>query len=161
MNNLLFNEIPQVSCIECIEYFPLRVVFDPSIGGNHFVGFYGGEDNLLEFTVSNTNEVKKFQVVTCKDYEFIDTNFAPPHTEKSGCIKLSYPQHNDCDSFKLSVYSDSIHIILSANLATKYYEMGQVFFGVNDDNDLVSLLITNLNADEIQHTMFELQAGQF
>ena len=158
MNNLSFNEIDQVSCVECIEYFPLKVVFDPSFGGNHFIGFYGGDNNLLEFTVSSANTVKRLQVVSCKNYEIIDSNFAPPHPAQSGCINLNYPQHNDCDSFKMSVYTDCIDIRISTKSATKYYAMSQVMFGMDDNEELVSLIITNLSHEEIAHTIFELQA---
>ena len=159
MNELSFSEIAQVSHIECEEYFPLRVVFDSSIGENRFVGFYCGEDSLLEFTVSReTNAVKKLQIVTCRDYKINDTNLVLPQHHKSGCIHLANSQHNDCDLFSMSIYADGIVINISQKDISKYYAMGQVLFGVGEDNELISLVITNLSVDERSHAIVELQA---
>lgn len=161
MNSITLTENIQVSNIECKEYFPLRVIFDSSVGGNRFVGFYGGDSNLLEFTVnSNTNAILKLQVVTCNNFEFLETNLLLPHPEKSGCVHLKNPQRNNCDTFSLTVYADGISIKISSASAGKYYAMGQVIFGVSDDNELVSLAITKLSADAISHTKSELLAEQ-
>jgi len=161
MNELSFSEISQVSHIECEEYFPLRVVFDSSIGENRFVGFYGGEASLLEFAVSReTNAIKKLQIVTCKNYEIVDANLILPQHHKSGCIHLANSQHNDCDSFSMSIYADGIVIKISKRAVSKYYAMGQVLFGVGEDNELIALVITNLSANERFHTIVELQAEQ-
>ena len=161
MNNFSITGASQASYVECEEYFPLRVIFDPSIGENHIVGFYGGEDNLLEFTVnSNTNIITKFQIVTCKNFDIIGSNLDLPDYEMSGSIHLDAPQHNNCDTFTMSVYADSIMIKLSANTTRRYYAMGQVLFGISDDNEIVTLIITELSAREIAHSIFELQADQ-
>lgn len=159
MSNIVFTNIPRISQVECEEYFPLRVVFDPSIGDTQFVSFYGGENNMLEFSVnSNTNLIKKLQVVTCKDYEVLEDNLSIPSVAQYGSVCLMYPQHNNCDIFSLSVYKNGIHIALSSKVASGYYAMGQILFGMGNDGSLVSLIVTNLTADEISHTIFELQS---
>ena len=158
MNRIRILDNHHNSIIEHEEYLPLRIIFDSSIGGNKFVGFYFGNKNLLELTVDNeTSLVKKIQLVLCENYRVFNESLEIPCPEKAGTISLDFPERNDCDCFETRVYSNCIRISISAAATTSYYAMGQVLFGVGANANLSTLIITNVTDDDISHLISELK----
>ena len=160
MNNVTLNNITQGSFLEHETYFPLRVIFDPSIGNNRFVGFYAGDTNLLEFAVDRTTGlIRKFQVVACDNYHVYDEERILPTTSLGGSVGLKNPPHNDCNVFLISVFNNCIDITISDNEAAEYYAEGQVLFGIDNTHNLVSIIITDVTEEDRSHIISELQCN--
>lgn len=156
-----FHFLPgtQSSRVENEAYFPIRVVFDSAMGTNRFAGFYFGARNLLEFTIDQTSgRVKEFQIVTCDRYHIFEEECTIPSATNFGGISFTGPQHNDCDTFFVEVYSNCFRILLSFAAPAVQYAVGQVLFGLDEGGELVSLTITNITPDDITHTISELQS---
>ena len=148
-----------LSNIENEEYFPLRVVYDPSIESIRFVGFYYEDSDLLEFTVDReTGLIREMQIVVCNHFQFADHDYQPEPAESS-IIRLHYAQHNDCEAFMLTVYNNAIQIILSDESASAFYRFGQVTYGVSPSGELVSVLVSDMSESDIAHTREELSFG--
>ena len=158
MNKITFYDNNQTSRLELEDYFPLRVVFDSAIGNNRFIGFYSGDKNLLEFSVDRQSGIlRKFQIVTCENYQIIDSERSIPAPSKTGTVAFNYSPHNDCDTFVLSTYNNCIEISLSSDAVFEYYAVGQVLFGVNQNNNLISVIVTEATKEELSHLIYELQ----
>ncbi len=157
MNRLLFADKIINSHIENEEYFPLRVVYDSSIENTQFVGFYCGDSDLLELSIDTDSKViKKLQLVICNHYDFTNDGFINDFDCSSGSIGFDFTQHNDCDLFHVTVYTNAVKVILSDAEPTKYFSCGQVVFGILDDNIISSVIVTGMSASEIEHTKSEL-----
>lgn len=160
MNYFSFSEGAMHSQIECEAYFPLRVVYDPSSEQSHFVGFYFKDTDLLEFTVNKTDGLlKKMQIVLCGHYSRLSGPYIVPNAANESCVYLNHPQHNDCRHFFMKIYTNCIQIELSDISASEYHKCGQVLFGVDQEQHLVSVIVTQMSPAEIAHTVQELQLG--
>jgi hypothetical protein len=157
MNQITIYDDKQTSRVELEEYFPLRIVFDPAIGHNRFVGFYYGDKSLLEFTVDRQSGiVRQFQIVICENYQIKDSKRDIPVASETGVIALNYPAHFDCDTFILSAYRNCVEIALSSEAANEHYAVGQVLFGINRTHELVSIIVTGVTEEEMSHLENEL-----
>ena len=160
MSKITFLNDTQSSYTEREDYFSLRVVYDPSIGNNRFIGFYYHDTDLLEFTVNRqTDLVKEMQIVISNHYEVINENRPIPMASGAGSICLSHPQHNDCDTFAMKIYNNCFEIIISSKPTEKYFSMGQILFGFDNEENLVSLIVTDVSEADINHAITELQTG--
>ncbi len=158
MNKITFYDKNQTSHLELEDYFPLRVVFDSAIGSNRFIGFYSGEKSFLEFTVDRQSGIlRKFQIVTCENYQVIDSEKSIPAPSKTGTVAFNYSPHIDCDIFALSAYNNCVEISLSSDTVFEYYAVGQVLFGVNQNHNLVSVIVTDVTKEALSHLIYELQ----
>ncbi|MBQ3952548.1 MAG: hypothetical protein II803_00970 [Firmicutes bacterium] len=158
-NNIITKPGTILSHIENEDYFPLRVVYDPSIESIRFIGFYYKDTDLLEFTVDReTGAVKEMQIVVCSHFQFVDNEFLTEDASEA-VIHLNYAQHNDCDVFNLTVFRNAVQIIVSSQTASMFSKCGQVTYGMSAAGDLVSVLVTNMSAEDIAHTQSELSIG--
>ena len=158
-NNVIIEPGTVLSHIEDEEYFPLRVVNDSSIDSIRFVGFYFKDTDLLEFAVDRkTGFVRKMQVVVCSHFQFSDDEYLPENTDESK-IYLDYAQHNDCNTFKLTVFKNAVQIDISNKPASVFSKCGQVIYGMSSFGELVSVVIINMSVENIAHTKAELAIG--
>ena len=160
MNRLLFTSTNKSSHVEIEDYFPLRVVYESSIEDTQFVGFYYGDSDLLELSIDNDSKIiKKLQLVICNHYVFTNDVFNNDLNCLSGSIGFDYTQHNECEAFQVTVYTNAVIIKLSDAEPKKYFSCGQVVFGFLDDNEVSSVIVTGMSAREIEHTKSELSLG--
>ncbi len=142
------------------DYFPVKAVYDPSVGSTKYVGFYYGDTDLLEFSLDReTNSIKKLMLVLCNHFKVLDTDFQSATVCESGSISLDLPQHNECDSFRVFVYRNAVDILLSQTTVQRIVKSGQVLFGLSDDNELVSVTVVEMSGTDIAHTIEELNQG--
>jgi hypothetical protein len=155
-NNIITKPGTIPSHIVNEEYFPLRVVYDPSIESIRFVGFYYKDTDLLEFTVDRkTGAVKEMQIVVCSHFQFVNNIFPPEYASES-VIHLDYAQHNDCDVFNVTVFRNAVQIIVSSQTVAGISKCGQVTYGISATGELVSVLVSNMSTEDITHTKAEL-----
>ena len=158
-NNIITKPGTILSHIENEDYFPLRVVYDPSIESIRFVGFYYGNTDLLEFTVDReTGLIKEMQIVVCSHFQFVDDEFLTDDASES-VIHFNYAQHNDCNVFNLTVFRNAIQIIVSNQTASVFSRCGQVTYGISSSGELVSVIVSNMSVEDIAHTKAELSIG--
>ena len=160
MNNSIITKPGTIlSHIENEEYFPLRVIYDPSIESIRFAGFYYKDTDLLEFTVDReTGAVKEMQIVVCSHFQFADDEYLPKDANES-IIFLNYAQHNDCSIFNLTVFRNAVQVTVSDKTASVFSRCGQVIYGMSASGELVSVLVANMSAEDIAHTKAELSIG--
>ena len=152
MDNIYLKTGKINSFVELDDYFPLIVNYDKSLGNNLFIGFYYRDYNLLEFFAnSSTYVIKKMQIVTCNEYTFSECSGPEITSFEEGSLCMSLSQHNDCDTFHVTVYNDSVEVKLSSDAVQKYYKSGQVIFGISSSDTLVSVLVTEMSAEEVLH----------
>ena len=155
-NSIITKPGTLLSHIEDVEYFPLRVVYDPSIESIRFVGFYYKDTDLLEFTVDRkTGSVRKLQIVVCSHFQFADGEYLPEDANES-IINLNYAQHNDCSIFKLTVVRNAVRVTVSDKTASFFSRCGQITYGMSASGELISVLVANMSAENIAHTKDEL-----
>ena len=158
-NNIIIESGTILSHIEDEEYFPLRVVYDPSIESIRFVGFYYEDTDLLEFTVDReTGLVRQLQIVVCSHFQFVDKEYLPENADDA-VIYLNYAQHIDCDIFSLTVFKNAVQVIISNKTASVFSRCGQVVYGMSSSGELVSVLVANMSSENIAHTQSELSIG--
>ena len=142
------------------DYFALKVVNDSSVESTKYVEFCFGDTDLLEFSLDReSNIIKKFLLVLCNHFEVLDVDFRSDIACESGSISINLPQHNDCITFSVKVYRNAVDIVLSSESVDKTIKCGQVMFGLSCDNDLVSVTVVEMTADEVAHTIEELNLG--
>ena len=155
-NNIITEPGTLLSHIEDEEYFPLRVVYDPSIESIRYVGFYFGDTDLLEFTVDRkTGLVRKMQIVVCSHFQFVDEEYLPEETADA-VLYFNYAKHTDCSTFRLTIFNNSVQVIISDINASVFYRCGQVIYGLSSTGELISVLVTDMSAEDIAHTQSEL-----
>lgn len=146
------------SHIENEDYFSLRIVYDSSIEGIRHIGFYNADDDLLEIAVNkNTNMLKRIQVTLCHHYSIIDNVFdvsGVTTINEDVCLELS--DHNDCSCFNMKVYKNSAVLVLSNAITTKYVKCGQVLFGLDSEENISTLIVSELTKSDIEHIKNEL-----
>ena len=158
-NNIIIESGTILSHIEDEEYFPLRVVYTPSIETIRFVGFYYGDTDLLEFTVDKaTGAVRKMQIVVCSHFHFADDEYLPEEADDA-VLYLKYAQHTDCNTFQLTVFKNAVQVIVSEKPASVFSKCGQIIYGISSSGELVSVLVTNMSVENIAHTKAELSIG--
>ncbi len=160
MNNTVIIEPGTIlSHIENEEYFPLRVVYNSSIDSIRYVGFYYKDTDLLEFAVDReTGLVRIMQIVVCSHFQYMDDEYMTGDADNAK-VYLDYAQHNDCSNFKLTVFKNAVQIIISDKTASEFFICGQITYGVSSSGELISVLISNMSAEEITHTKTELLIG--
>lgn len=158
-NNIIIEPGTVLSHIEDEEYFPLRVVYDPSIESIRFVGFYYEDTDLLEFTVDReTGAVKEMQIVVCSHFHFVDDEYVPEEADDAA-LYFKYAQHTDCSAFRLTVFKNAVQVIVSEKNASVFSKCGQVIYGISSSGELVSVLVANMSSENIAHTRSELSIG--
>lgn len=159
MNDCSFAVGMRSSHVECEDYFPVCVVYDSSAEESRFIGFYFENSDLLEFIVNRESGLlKKMQVVVCDHYEIFEEPLQIPTTSVDSLIHLSFPPHNECDYFVMRIFTNCIQIKLSKDSAIEYRKCGQVLFGLDQNQNLVSVIIEQMTAAEIEHAVQELRA---
>ena len=139
-------------------YLPIKIVFDSSYENIRHIGFYYEDTDLAEFTVDRTNGmVKKFVLVQCTNYSFSNHSMEIPKIEKTGALTLNYDSKFDCKSFSATVFSDGVIIELSDMKADSFCKCGQLILGFDSRKRILSIYITELSKDEIEHIIFELR----
>lgn len=146
------------SHIEIEDYFSLRVVYDSSVEGIRFIGFYNNDEDLLEISVNkDTGSLKKIQITICHTYQIINSNLdinsiIPNFSD----LELIMPDHNECPAFMLEIYKDCASINLSQTPPSRYAKCGQAFFGIDNANNIVSIIVTQLTEADRSHIIEEL-----
>lgn len=158
MNNIKFILTNKSSNIDNEDYFPLRVVYESSSENLQHIGFYNGDEDLLELSVDkDTKSLQKLQITICHHYLIDDTSFSIESLNTTDeDILFELPDHNECESFYMHVYSNCAVISLSDNKPTNYVMCGQVLFGVNDTHKILSIIVTGLTENDINHIRDEL-----
>ena len=156
MNSISFSNEALDSRVINEVYFPLKVVYDPSLGSD-YIGFYYGQTDLLEFSVSSySHKLKGILLVTCNRYEVLDTDLPASAVSETGSLYIDLPQHNDCDTFLVRVHRNAVSILLSNKPVQRVIKCGQVLFGLSGENDLATVTVSEMTEQEIAHTTEEL-----
>lgn len=158
MKNITLILTAKSSCIENEDYFSLRVVFDSSSESIQHIGFYNGTEDLLELSVSkDTGLLQKLQMTICHHYSIDNVSLDIGNIDTTNEeISLELPDHNECESFFMHVYNNCAVITLSDNTPTKRVKCGQVVFCLDDAQNILSIVITGLIQDDIDHIKNEL-----
>ena len=146
------------SHIENEEYFPLRVMFEPKTDDIRHAGFYYGDEDLLELASAGDSDVLKLmQLTICHHYSILESGYDYNSIDISDeNLSLELPDHTECDTFMVSIYDNCIVIKLSSEEPTKFCKSGQLLFGIIDSGCIESIIVTEMTAENIEHTLNEL-----
>lgn len=140
------------------DYFPLIVLFDTNYDIPQHMGFYYEDTDLLEVVLDNKdNMVRKIMLVICQHFTVRNENI---NTSNFHCIKgtlaMKIPDRTECDSFSVTLFNNGVKISVSANHAQTHFQMGQVIFGFDKEENLVELVCL-LSEKELFHCKTELE----
>ncbi len=147
------------SHIENEDYFPLRVIYEASSENIQHIGFYYGDEDLLELCVAkDTGMLQRLQMTLCHHYSVIDNDYDIEGVVTTvEDIILELPDHNECGVFDMHIYNNCAVITLSEEIPAKLVKCGQVVFGINEDqNSILSIIVTGLAKETIDHITNEL-----
>lgn len=140
------------------EYIPLTVSLNDKDYVKH-IGFYYGDTDLCEFGIDpETNEIIKFVLTCSSHYEFINDKMTVKKGE-NGLIKLMLPPRIDCSDFKVSVYSDGVHISLSNTTSDITYSSGHLVLRIDNNECISDVYIIGLTKSDIDFIQNELRLG--
>ena len=158
MNDITVKFNNTISHIEHEEYFPLRVVYDVITSEIHHIGFYYGDEDLLELAVvKDTGILKHMQVSICHHYSTVDSCFDYANlitTDEEVIIQL--PDHNECDVFNMTIYNNCIDIKISNNDATHFAKSGQLLFGLDNTDSISRIVVTEVSKTDAEYVINEL-----
>ena len=75
---------------------------------------------------------------------------------EEGIVVFDMPKHVDCADLWVTVFDDGLTIRVVDKLTVRYVRTGDVLFGVSSDDDLTSILLTNMSTEEVTHARAEL-----
>jgi hypothetical protein len=103
-----------------------------------------------------TNEIIKFVLTCSSHYEFINDKMTVKKGE-NGLIKLMLPPRIDCSDFKVSVYSDGVHISLSNTTSDITYSSGHLVLRIDNNECISDVYIIGLTKSDIDFIQNELR----
>ncbi len=158
MNNVNLKLTNKSSYIKNEDFFSLRVVYESSSENIQHIGFYNGDEDLLELSVDkDSGLLQKLQITICHHFSIDDSPFDIGKINTTDEeISLELPDHNECNTFYMHVFNNCAVISLSDNKPTKHVLCGQVLFGIDDANNILSIIVTDLTTDDINHIKNEL-----
>ena len=140
------------------DYFPAVVEFSSEELNNHFLEFNFKDTDMFELSVNPKNHaLKRFTLTLCNHYEIMETALDYPICEE-GSLYIEGPESTECKSFLLQVYSNAAQIKLSDTPVNKNIKSGNLIFSLAKDNELVSVVISDLSETELSHIRRELTA---
>ncbi len=140
------------------DYFPAIIEFSSEELNNHFLEFNFKDTDMFELSVHpKTNALKRFTLTLCNHYEIMETALECPICEE-GSLFIEGPDSTECGIFLLQVYSNAVQIKLSDSPVNKSIKSGNLIFSLSDNNELISVIISNLSETDIAHIKRELKA---
>ena len=99
--------------------------------------------------------VSQVTLTNCRHFDDHAEAMPIPDAEE-GIVVVDMPKHVDCTDLWVTVFDDGLTIRVVDKLPVRYVRMGNVMFGVSDDDDLTSILLTSMSPEEISHARAEL-----
>lgn len=138
------------------DYFPVIIEYSSEELNNKFLEFNYTDTDMFEISVNpETYEIKRFSLTLCNHFSFVNAKMMIPKYEE-GILHISGPATTECSLFNTIVYEDGLEIIVSSESASIYLKTGQLIFALTDNNELTSVFITDLTANNIDHAKAEL-----
>ena len=98
-------------------------------------------------------------MICCNNYEFRDEKMDVPVVDKRGKVIIKGASKVNCSYFNMIVYNDGVRIDLSESEPIKYFQTGQLILSFDSKEKLVSVYITDLTKEDIEHVKEELKFG--
>ena len=138
------------------DYFPAIVEFSSEELNNHFIEFNYKDTDMLELSAhSKTHALKRLTLTLCNHHEFVNENMIFPSCGE-GSLFIEGPDSTECSKFMLKVYNNGAKLELSDKPAVKHIKSGILIFSFSNDNELVTVYITNLTEKQLSHIKREL-----
>ena len=151
-------EITVSSRFQKEEYIPIKVVLNEAELSRH-IGFYYKDSDLAEFALDfETGAVNSFVLTLSNHYSFHEAMLECPATA-NGEIQLFYPPRNLCSAFMVEVYLNGVRITVSCSSNVSYIRSGQLILGIDAEENIAEILITDLRSDEVAFVKNELELG--
>lgn len=139
------------------DYFPVIVSVNDYVDNISYCEYGCDSKSLLEFTVNRTNKAfYRMKLILCKKYEKRAEMMTLPDSYIEGTITMDVPDKNSTDTLFTIIYSDGVEIRLSDKKAVQYYKNGNLYIGIDSNEDLCIVKVSNLSESEIEHVLNEL-----
>ena len=139
------------------EYFPIKVCVNNYIDNIKYIQYEKDEYNMLELTLNRTtNEFYRLQLVIGNTFNIVDEVLTSVNNYVEGIAVFNTPEVTKTSRFDLLIYSDGVEIVLSNDSVYTWFKTGSVLFGLNSENNLSLIRITDIADDERQHIIDEL-----
>ena len=137
------------------DFFAAIAVLGDELDYVKFVGLYN-EDDLVELQLDpDVMAVSQVTLTNCRHFDDRAEAMPIPDAEE-GIVVVDMPKHVDCADLWVTVFDDGLTIRVVDKLTVRYVRTGDVLFGVSSDDDLTSILLTNMSTEEVAHARAEL-----
>ena len=136
-------------------YIPLKMVCSNEGNLFDYMSFVKGKRSLFEIAFFPENEqVQQVILLLCEDYRIINDYIESP-IATSAKVPLCAGR-TECANFLLSIYNNGIKLILGDVEPAKYVQVDEMFFGLNENGEIVEFTVLNLGNDSLDHLKKEL-----
>lgn len=137
------------------DYFAAIAVLGKELDYVRFVGLYQGDD-LIELQLDpDSMTVSQITLTSCRHFDVFSGPMPVPAAEE-GVLAVAMPKRAKYSDLWMTVYDDGLLIRVVDKLSARYVRAGDVVFGVSCDEDLTSILLTNMTSEEVSHARAEL-----
>ena len=140
------------------DYFPAIVEFSSEELNNRFPEFNYKDTDMSELSVHpETSALKRFTLTLCNHYEIFETALDYPSFEE-GLLFIKGPDSTECNTFLLQIYNNGVRIKLSDSPVNKSIKTGNLILSLSENNELISVIISDLSEAELSHIKRELES---
>lgn len=146
---------------ETIEYLIIQIYFNNlRLGDMHlYLTFKKDDINLIEFGFSyNTNgDIGEITLVTAHSFKIINKEYKENDIFECKTLSLTESETQKVDLFDIEIYNNAILINFSNKKCTKNILCGDVLFKLDENNNILSIVMLNVNEEVRNHTIEELK----
>lgn len=137
------------------EYIPLKIIWDSCEEAVTYVSFSKEKTSSLEIVIGiNSSQVKRLTLLLCKEYLETSDELRVDNIVDN---KIMFKHDKvECDIFKAILYSNGVKIICSNKDTCKYIQLGKVYFGMSEADDITEICVYDMSVDELAHLKNEL-----
>ena len=137
------------------DFFAATAILGKELDFVRFVTMYR-EDDVIELQLDpDVMAVSQVTLTNCRHFDDRAEAMPIPDAEE-GIVVVDMPKHVDCTDLWVTVFDDGLTIRVVDKLPVRHVRMGNVMFGVSADDDLTSILLTNMSTEEVAHAHAEL-----
>ena len=137
------------------DFFAAIAILGKELDFVRFVTMYR-EDDVIELQLDpDVMAVSQVTLTNCRHFDDRAEAMPIPDAEE-GIVVVDMPKHVDCTDLWVTVFDDGLTIRVVDKLTVRYVRTGDVLFGVSSDDDLTSILLTNMSTEEVAHAHAEL-----
>ena len=139
------------------DYIPLKIILNKDDEAVDYLTFSKNNTSYIELTFGiSSHTLKRVILLSSVEFEYSDSDLKIDDYIEDN-IYLSNNKKNESDVFKTIIYQNGAKIIISSEKVSRYIKIGDIFFGLSSDEDIVNICICEMSKTELNHLKNELE----